>query len=162
MRNDCGTFYKGGLWLLQWLVMLAPHFSVTDTQPLTLTTLRERLGLTQQELAEELTRRFALIESQKTIGREAVSNWETGKHQPRLTPGETLQMCDTLRCSLSELAGIVTSQGIIDFRLSMPQPLEPLHPKDFCSKWVPYFFDKKPGEYGYRKASVTLLKQKDI
>lgn len=56
--------------------------------------LRERVGLTQRQVAE------ALGKTDQTI-----SNWENGVRTPKLTPRETLALCRVLKCTLEELAG---------------------------------------------------------
>lgn len=56
--------------------------------------LRERVGLTQRQVAE------ALGKTDQTV-----SNWENGVRAPKLTPRETLVLCRVLKCTLEELAG---------------------------------------------------------
>lgn len=55
---------------------------------------RGRSGLCQEALAEALG-----------VSKQTVSAWETGKGIPKLTPLQTLILCDQLSCSLSDLAG---------------------------------------------------------
>ncbi|WP_368012143.1 helix-turn-helix transcriptional regulator [Laspinema palackyanum] len=71
--------------------------------------LRARVDLTQEELATELSRRFLMIGSNRKVTKKSVSDWETGRHSPRFTPPETLEVCDTLKCDLVELALAVKS-----------------------------------------------------
>jgi transcriptional regulator with XRE-family HTH domain len=56
--------------------------------------LRERAGLTQRQLAIGLG-----------VTDQTVSNWETGRRTPTLTPQQTLKLCQILGCTLEELAG---------------------------------------------------------
>jgi len=56
--------------------------------------LRDRAGLTQKQVADAMN-----------ITVQTVSNWENGVRFPRLTPGQTLVLCRTLKCTLEELAG---------------------------------------------------------
>lgn len=63
-----------------------------ECNQLTLTKLRQRAGLTQQELAD------AIGVTQKTI-----SVWEKGSVMPKLTFEQTKQMMDLLNCTLDEL-----------------------------------------------------------
>jgi transcriptional regulator with XRE-family HTH domain len=55
--------------------------------------MRERVGLTQRQLAEILGK-----------SDQAVSDWERGKSVPSLTPPKMLLLCKTLGISLDELA----------------------------------------------------------
>lgn len=67
---------------------------------------RSSLGI--EQLADILTERFNKIKSPKgKISRQAVSAWVNGKHQPRLTPSEMLELCDVLGCTLLELSQAV-------------------------------------------------------
>ena len=63
-----------------------------ENDELTLMKLRQRTGLTQQELAD------AIGVTQKTI-----SVWEKGSVEPKLTFEQTKQMMDLLNCTLDEL-----------------------------------------------------------
>lgn len=56
--------------------------------------LRDRAGLTQKQVADAMK-----------ITVQTVSNWENGVRFPKLTPGQTLVLCRTLKCTLEELAG---------------------------------------------------------
>lgn len=67
-------------------------------------TLRSRTGLTQEDLAAELSREFKSLGSYRKVTKKSISDWETGRHKPRFTPEETLTVCTVLRCSLAELA----------------------------------------------------------
>lgn len=55
--------------------------------------LRERTGKTQRQVAEAVG-----------VTVQTVSNWETGRRKPTLTPEQTLKLCQTLECTLEELA----------------------------------------------------------
>lgn len=61
--------------------------------------LRKRLALTQRQVAQAVG-----------VTDQTVSNWEQGVYKPRLTPTQTLALCQVLQCSLEELASI-TSNG---------------------------------------------------
>ena len=54
--------------------------------------LRMGLDLTQREVATALG-----------VTDQTVSNWEQEIHQPKLTPAQTLALCQVLKCSLEEL-----------------------------------------------------------
>jgi transcriptional regulator with XRE-family HTH domain len=54
--------------------------------------MRAEAGLTQREIALELG-----------MTDQAVSNWEQGISIPKLTPMQTLLLCEILECSLKEL-----------------------------------------------------------
>jgi transcriptional regulator with XRE-family HTH domain len=58
--------------------------------------LRENAGLTQRKLAERLG-----------VTVQTVSNWETGYREPRMNPSQTLKLCQSLNCSLAQLAGAI-------------------------------------------------------
>jgi len=72
--------------------------------PLTIASLRKNINVTQEELAALLTVAFKLIGSSRKVTKKSVSDWETGRHKPRFTPEETLAACNTLSCTLSDLA----------------------------------------------------------
>ena len=55
--------------------------------------LRKRAKITQREVSVALD-----------VRQGTVSDWERGKHLPRLTPSETLKLVSLLGCSLEELA----------------------------------------------------------
>jgi DNA-binding transcriptional regulator YiaG len=78
-----------------------------QTQPtiISFMTLRSRTGLTQEDLAAELSREFKSLGSYRKVTKKSISDWETGRHKPRFTPEETLAVCNILQCSLDELAG---------------------------------------------------------
>ncbi|MGG6270761.1 helix-turn-helix transcriptional regulator [Leptolyngbya sp. AN03gr2] len=59
---------------------------------------RRQAGLRQKDIADAIGR------SHKTI-----SSWETGDAVPRLTPKEMQILCQTLNCTLDELAGYDTA-----------------------------------------------------
>ncbi|EDX78445.1 hypothetical protein MC7420_7098 [Coleofasciculus chthonoplastes PCC 7420] len=63
---------------------------------LTLTKLRQRAGLTQQELAS------AIGVTQKTI-----SIWEKGSVEPKLTFEQTKLLIEVLNCTLDELIAAI-------------------------------------------------------
>lgn len=66
--------------------------------------LREKVGLSQNDLSHLLTSRFNQIDSdRKGISQQAISLWETGVHSPRLTPEEMLELCNVLDCTLLQL-----------------------------------------------------------
>jgi DNA-binding transcriptional regulator YiaG len=71
---------------------------------ITFMTLRSRTGLTQEDLAAELTKEFKALGSYRKVTKKSVSDWETGRHKPRFTPEETLAVCFVMQCSLHELA----------------------------------------------------------
>ena len=75
-----------------------------DREPVTFMTLRSRTGLTQEDLAAQLSREFKSLGSYRKVTKKSISDWETGRHKPRFTPEETLAVCTILRCSLDELA----------------------------------------------------------
>lgn len=54
--------------------------------------LRVRVGLTQRQVAQLVG-----------VTDQTISNWETGTYKPRLTPEQTLALCQVLQCSLEEL-----------------------------------------------------------
>jgi transcriptional regulator with XRE-family HTH domain len=60
---------------------------------MTLKELRVRSRLTAEQVAVSLGKSVATIRF-----------WESGKHTPRLTPPETLKLCQLYECSLEELA----------------------------------------------------------
>ena len=69
-----------------------------------LKSLREKIDMSQDELARLLTIRFRQVGSlRKTISQRAISDWERGVHSPRLTPNETLELCNVLNCTLLQL-----------------------------------------------------------
>lgn len=70
----------------------------------TFMTLRSRTGLTQEDLAAELTKQFKILGSYRKVTKKSISDWETGRHKPRFTPEETLAVCFIMQCSLNELA----------------------------------------------------------
>ena len=59
---------------------------------LNLMELRRRARITQQELAAAIG-----LRSDQTV-----SDWESGKRIPRLTPEQTYVICQVLNCSLEE------------------------------------------------------------
>lgn len=59
---------------------------------LTFASLRKRAGLTQRELSIALD-----------VTTTTVSSWESGRHEPRLTPTQTKQLLQILECTLDEL-----------------------------------------------------------
>ena len=63
-----------------------------ENDELTLTKLRQRSGLTQQELAD------AIGVTQKTI-----SIWEKGAVEPKVTFEQTKRLMEVLNCTLDEL-----------------------------------------------------------
>ena len=79
-----------------------------NKEDITLDYLLTRSNLGIEQLADILTERFNKIRSQRgKISRQAISAWVNGKHQPRLTPGEMLELCDVLGCTLLELSQAV-------------------------------------------------------
>ena len=66
--------------------------------------LYKRAGFSQKEFAEILTRRFGEIGSDRKITTKSIREWNSGKFEPRLTPRETLEMCQLLQCNLYDLA----------------------------------------------------------
>lgn len=75
-----------------------------EQERVTFMTLRLRTGLTQEDLAAQLSREFKALGSYRKVTKKSISDWETGRHKPRFTPEETLAVCDILGCSLHELA----------------------------------------------------------
>lgn len=71
---------------------------------ITFMTLRSRTGLTQEDLAAQLSKEFKALGSYRKVTKKSISDWETGRHKPRFTPEETLAVCTILGCSLNELA----------------------------------------------------------
>jgi transcriptional regulator with XRE-family HTH domain len=61
--------------------------------------LRKQTGLTQRQLADALD-----------VTITTVSNWETGATRPLLNPSKMLKLCQTLKCSLEQLADAVESR----------------------------------------------------
>ncbi|OWY64513.1 transcriptional regulator [cyanobacterium TDX16] len=59
--------------------------------------LRKRLNLTQRQVALAVG-----------VTDQTVSNWEKGVYKPRLTPAQTLALCQILRCSLEELVAVTS------------------------------------------------------
>ncbi|WP_013334720.1 helix-turn-helix transcriptional regulator [Gloeothece verrucosa] len=55
--------------------------------------LREKAGLTQRQVANELG-----------VTDQTVSNWETGQRKPRLSSTQWLKLCQLFQCSLEDLA----------------------------------------------------------
>ena len=77
---------------------------ITNISRFDLKYLRNRIGLTQEEMANLLDQRFQRIGSLRgKLHRNSIASWEAGKHLPRLTPPETLELCDLLGCTLLEL-----------------------------------------------------------
>lgn len=68
-----------------------------ETQDLlTFMKLRERVGLTQRELAQSLG-----------VTVTTISAWENGRHEPKLTILQVKQLMEVLDCSLEDLAEAV-------------------------------------------------------
>lgn len=65
--------------------------------------LYTRAGFSQKQFAEILTRRFAEIGSDRKVTPKSIREWNSGKFEPRLTPRETLEMCQLLQCNLYDL-----------------------------------------------------------
>ncbi|WP_449416068.1 hypothetical protein [Phormidium nigroviride] len=36
---------------------------------------------------------------------------------------------------------------------------KPLEPQDYCAKWIPKYYGKQPGEWGYRAACVREIQR---
>jgi transcriptional regulator with XRE-family HTH domain len=70
-------------------------------EKLTMKTLRENRHLSQRQIADKL----------KITG-QTVSNWETGTTHPRLTPKQTLELCQMLQISLERLVEVLEEQSI--------------------------------------------------
>ena len=68
--------------------------------------LRLEIGLTQEKLAHILDVRV-----------KTVSDWERGVKQPHMPPTKMLFLCQTLHCSLEELALAVELAGKKDIDL---------------------------------------------
>ncbi len=79
--------------------------TMTDNENyLTLMELRKRTGLSQEAFAEKVRDAFTKIGSSRSLTKKSVSDWETGRHKPTLTPEETFEVCRLLNCSIQELA----------------------------------------------------------
>lgn len=63
-----------------------------DRQRSPLVALREKVGLTQEALADALG-----------VTDHTVRNWEKGRAEPRLTISQTKILCRVLQCSLEDL-----------------------------------------------------------
>lgn len=63
---------------------------------LTFMKLRERVGLTQRELAQSLG-----------VTVTTISAWENGRHEPKLTILQVKQLMEVLDCSLEDLVEAV-------------------------------------------------------
>ncbi len=61
--------------------------------------LRKRLNLTQRQVASVVG-----------VTDQTVSNWEQGIYTPRLTPAQTLALCQVLKCSLEELVSATSDK----------------------------------------------------
>lgn len=72
--------------------MTSDHRHSNHNNELTLTRLRQKSGLTQQELAD------AIGVTQKTI-----SIWEKGSVEPKLTFEQTKLLMEILSCTIEEL-----------------------------------------------------------
>ncbi len=70
-------------------------------QKLTMKLLREKLNLSQRQIADRLK-----------ITDQTVSNWETGATHPRLTPKQTLELCKLLQISLERLVEVLEEQSM--------------------------------------------------
>lgn len=62
--------------------------------------LREEASLTQRQLAELVG-----------VTDQTVSNWETGKSIPTLSPVQMLKLCCALNCTLEQLAKFTEPTG---------------------------------------------------
>ena len=58
----------------------------------TMKQLRERAGLSQNELGKRMN-----------LTTSAISKWDQGIAFPKLYPAATLQLCDVLSCTMDEL-----------------------------------------------------------
>ncbi|WP_088890510.1 helix-turn-helix transcriptional regulator [Leptolyngbya ohadii] len=58
--------------------------------------IRKSRNLTQKQVADCVC-----------VTDQTVSNWETGRSEPKLTPKQTLALCKILQCSLEELVAAV-------------------------------------------------------
>lgn len=67
----------------------------------TMKILRENRHLSQRQIADKLD-----------ITSQTVSNWETGNTHPRLTPKQTLYLCQLLQISLERLVEVLEEQSI--------------------------------------------------
>jgi transcriptional regulator with XRE-family HTH domain len=70
-------------------------------QKLTMKVLRKKRNLSQRQIAQKLR-----------ITDQTVSNWETGATHPRLTPKQTLELCQLLQISLERLVEVLEEQSI--------------------------------------------------
>lgn len=69
-----------------------------NQQLLTFMKLRERVGLTQRELAQSLG-----------VTVTTISAWENGRHEPKLTVVQLKRLTELLDCSLDDLVEAVQS-----------------------------------------------------
>lgn len=58
--------------------------------------MRKSCNLTQKQVADYVC-----------VTDQTVSNWETGRSEPKLTANQTLALCQILQCSLEELVEAV-------------------------------------------------------
>jgi len=58
-----------------------------------LANLRQKAGLTQRKLAQEMG-----------FNVQRISNWETGRKNIVLSPAKMLKLCNLLQCGLADLA----------------------------------------------------------
>lgn len=75
--------------------------------------LYKRLGYSQKQFAEILTRRFAEIGSGRKVTAKSLREWNNGAFEPRLTPRETLEMCLLLQCNLYDLAQATGKKRVV-------------------------------------------------
>lgn len=61
---------------------------------------RKQLNITQEELANRLG-----------LSVRSISDWENGRHLPRLTLRQTAIFCELLQCSIYELADLFEPLG---------------------------------------------------
>jgi hypothetical protein len=70
---------------------------------LTIQELYSGAGFNQKEFCEALNRRFSEIGSSRKVSPKSIREWNAHRYPPRLTPEETLELCQLLRCNLYDL-----------------------------------------------------------
>lgn len=70
---------------------------------LTIQELYSSAGFNQKEFCEALNRRFVEIGSSRKVNTKSIREWNAMRYPPRLTPEETLELCQLLRCNLYDL-----------------------------------------------------------
>lgn len=79
-------------------------------ESLPLSELRRQKGLSQERFASELAARLRAAGSSRLVTTKTISDWENGRHLPKLSPAETLEIVRYLGCSLEQLAMSVSKK----------------------------------------------------